>query len=270
MNHFLRASRRRQVGRHGPSVSARSVDGTSSPLSTGLWRTEEGGLRAPAPRRHWTARRATVSSMTFQSLLTSRLVAIASTSVVVAACSASSSSPPALSDTGGAAGSNGGSAGTTAGTGGIGGAGGSAGTGGTTAGGSGAGGNPTMDLPPPTSDWTAEGCSRAFSTGQLSGPCCIDVACYTPTATAPCLDFDSARSQGLISITVGVGSGTCPCGDNSGKGGPYSVPVGYPPETGAMSGQCCYTSNYNECTGRPLVVEGGVRVAALVRSTAWG
>lgn len=112
------------------------------------------------------------------------------------------------------------------------------------------------------------GCSRAGSAGSLAGPCCTDVACYEPDGDA-CLSLAEAKKSKGITLTEAVGSGTCACGASNGVAGPFTVPSDYPKGKGASPGQCCYTSTYNSCTGRPLVAGGALRVAPLTSSGAW-
>lgn len=102
--------------------------------------------------------------------------------------------------------------------------------------------------------------------GALFGPCCTDVACYTPT-DGTCVPLADVASKG-ITLTKPMGSGTCACNATP-PGGPFAVPDTFPAGKEQQPGQCCYTSTYQYCVGRPLFAEGELRVAKLAASSAW-
>ena len=96
---------------------------------------------------------------------------------------------------------------------------------------------------------------------MFTGPCCQDVHCYTPEGGAAC---PSSEAVALEDLGVSApGSGVCACGTT----GPFSS-EGAERYTSSV-GECCYVVGTMGCTGRPLVIGGEVRVAALLSSSAW-
>jgi hypothetical protein len=124
------------------------------------------------------------------------------------------------------------------------------------------GSNPVLpELPGPDGGYPS--CTGTGTPG-LSGPCCVSVHCIeSPDAGAGCpagaaVDYHSLGYSGL-------GSGSCQCGGSI--EGPYSTESaqGY----SDTHGPCCYTIGVMGCTGRPFVISGKARLAALVRGEGW-
>jgi hypothetical protein len=96
--------------------------------------------------------------------------------------------------------------------------------------------------------------------GQLGyyGQCCVDVLCYTPddgVCGGP--DMVHAKLPGFP-----PGSGECSCVPEPGKQdveGPFA----------GSSGSCCYLVGSIGCDGRPLLVAGNARLAAVRRRGDW-
>ncbi|MCB9795548.1 MAG: hypothetical protein H6741_22830 [Alphaproteobacteria bacterium] len=86
-----------------------------------------------------------------------------------------------------------------------------------------------------------ECCVDAYSTAQVQGSC--------PAAAA--LDASELTGQSL-------GSGSCQCSDIE---GPYADPNG--------GSDCYYTVGIQGCEGRPMVIAGQIRKAALARGAGW-
>jgi hypothetical protein len=83
------------------------------------------------------------------------------------------------------------------------------------------------------------------------GSCCIDVVCRAPEADGRCPAPEEVRR--------GTGSGTCGCDATT---GPYAPGVGQEADV-AEGKACCYLAGIITCDGRPLLVAGLARVAAL-------
>jgi hypothetical protein len=123
---------------------------------------------------------------------------------------------------------------------------------------------------------------------MFTGPCCKYLECYTPPAGQACLpaptDAGTTGDPGIPPLCVGVGSGSCSCGSIE---GPFAGPIGdptqfkdagsghcigaqqTPPVSPYQDGTCCYLVPIMGCEGRPLLVEGGLRKAAVRRGEAW-
>ena len=91
---------------------------------------------------------------------------------------------------------------------------------------------------------------------KSSGPCCVDVYCYTPD-DGDCSDAADADPEELVGTWLG--SGTCLC---EGVEGPYQ-----PPEE--VTDTCCYTVGIQSCEGRPMMVAGEIRTASLKAGSGW-
>lgn len=94
-------------------------------------------------------------------------------------------------------------------------------------------------------------CMGPFYDGGYYGQCCDEIVCNAPT-DGFCLAPDDARPT-LSGLPPG--SGSCECADLR---GPY--------EGGADAGDksCCYLVGSISCEGRPLTVEGEIRLAGVI------
>ncbi len=100
-----------------------------------------------------------------------------------------------------------------------------------------------------------------------AGECCPSVQCYEPAAGDPCLAIDDERgAKHEVAVALGddhLGSGQCLC-DLS---GPYD-PVNKAAYTDD-AGHCCYVIVIQGCEGRPMIVAGGLRLAAAAARSDW-
>ena len=95
---------------------------------------------------------------------------------------------------------------------------------------------------------------------DYTGPCCDEVYCFTPAAS------DCPASMDVSQSDLGVyapGSGTCECG----RAGPFNS-QGSEAWT-EQSGACCYVVGTQSCMGRPLTVDGLLRMADIVSQPGW-
>ena len=87
-------------------------------------------------------------------------------------------------------------------------------------------------------------------TAASAGPCCPEVACFTPDPPGACPDGDYSLTSVLFPERS-FGSGECMC-DVSG------------PFAGGSRDACCYVASIQWCTGRTLWVGGTALLAPLV------
>jgi hypothetical protein len=90
------------------------------------------------------------------------------------------------------------------------------------------------------------------------GACCVDIECRAPSEDGLC----PAPSL----VQRGTGSGTCGCGTTE---GPFAAGDDQAAQV-AEGRTCCYLAGIIGCDGRPLLVDGIARVAALGAATEWG
>lgn len=176
---------------------------------------------------------------------------VAAGAAIVPACGSGGDANTGQTGNNPGAGGSGGQAGSAAGVGGA--AAGSAGLGGK------AGGVPMGTYP---------SCAAGSSAGV--GLCCTYVSCYTPPSGEGCAPPETAP------ICHGVGSGSCDCGPVQGPfAGPYGDPSVFTASPGCAMGKsledgaCCYLTSIEGCEGRPLYVEGAIRVAGVGVGAGW-
>lgn len=92
------------------------------------------------------------------------------------------------------------------------------------------------------------------------GQCCVEPMCFTPEHGA-CPPADQVGSAELPEFPPG--SGTCGCSPVEGPFAPRKD------HEAATPGSCCYLVGSIGCTGRPLLVNGSLRVAASARRSDW-
>lgn len=91
----------------------------------------------------------------------------------------------------------------------------------------------------------------------LHGSCCVDLYCI-PLVAGSCPAAEN--------VYRGQGTGTCNCGTST---GPYD-PGDATPAADSKGTACCYLAGIIGCDGRPLLIAGEARVAALAElSGGW-
>lgn len=133
-------------------------------------------------------------------------------------------------------------------------------SGGQTGGGTGA---TSPDASAPLPPYPEPTCNGPEHDGGYYGRCCEEVHCAAPSDGACPSDADQDALSSWLSGRVDLppGSGTCVCGDIR---GPYASRTPGDPKS------CCYLVGSISCEGRPLVIHGAPRLAALTRGpSAW-
>jgi hypothetical protein len=101
-------------------------------------------------------------------------------------------------------------------------------------------------------------CDDEAADSGWSGPCCVDVYCAAAQADGTCAESTDVSADALTGESLG--SGSCQCDTIQ---GPFAPPAG-------ATGACCYLVGIQGCTGRPMVVDGRLLRAGLVRGKRWG
>lgn len=122
---------------------------------------------------------------------------------------------------------------------------------------------PDQGPPPPDPEWPPlpETLSCPPDEGgefQEAGPCCEEIACYSPEGAEACPEIRDDNQWEIAEALgyTGLGSGDCLCG----VAGPYQP---------NDQGRCCYVISIQWCTGRPFNIDLDARTAAPARRDDW-